>query len=442
MTRYFQRWEKISRRSLLLLAMASGGVAASVPASSTALPLLSRHALSERNREIYRARSTPPHPIWGDLSRLAPPRALNKALRIVGGPPDLGGEPWPRPNQSWSVTLAARLDEDGRPGDLLILPPYHRGQSQPIENVQVIVKNFRRVRLVGLHLRVSSMFYGERRQHFPSGRWLGPDGEYMNNNRMLNFHADVKYLRDAEDIFVEGCYLQVDNNRAGTEAFPYGDGIAAYGLGWHDAPLERFVIQNTRIGTMGTFNRDDHDNDARTVTHSDNFQLQARVLMKKLFMQNVDFSSNYQCLFFPRNSTDARIADPRFSPDGEPGHSIGRIDAEFYRMVLWSPAPTAEGTINTFMAPGGPRYGLDECHNLALLEDVYCGTPLGRKQWQAVVAPGRLYKNPTADAFTTRARYVAGSPVSGVVAMFRSRDEVPDFAPLSQIGLAYGSPWE
>jgi hypothetical protein len=93
------------------------------------------------------------------------------------------------------------------------------------------------------------------------------------------------------------------------------------------------------------------------------------------------------------------------------------------------------------MAPGGPRYGLDACHRLALLDDVHCGTPLGTKLWRYVVAPPALYENPNADAFSEPARYVPRSPVHGTAKMFTDLAAVPDVAPATAVGRHYRSPW-
>jgi hypothetical protein len=378
--------------------------------------------------------------LWGDLDALERPKPLDKALRIIGGPPALGGEPWPTPRDA-IVRLSAHRDHDGRPGDLLVLPPYRAGRPQTITNAEVFIKNFRRVRVVGLHLHVTSPFFGWRRQRHPDGTWIGPDGPYRRRKRLLNFTSDVAYLRDVDDVFIEGCHLQVDNDVPGHEVFPTGDGITAFGLGWSDDPLDRFVIQNTRIETMGTHDRDDEDNRRRDTAHSDAVQLQARVLLRKLRIQNFHAASNYQGLFFPRSDTEQRIDQPDFSPDGRPGWSPGPADCRFRRLVLWSPARSRAGSIHGFMAPGGPRRGLDSCHRLALLDDVHCGTPLGTKTWRTVVAPPALYENPDADAFREPARHVAAAPVTGTVNMFTALADAPDVAPADAVGRYYQSPW-
>ena len=158
---------------------------------------------------------------------------------------------------------------NGQGGDVLLLAHAPNGQSQVLKNVRLNISNFRRLHIQGLDIELDD-------PSFPESRVINLATGGSGGSPLI------------EEIFIEG--MRIENHFIQDNA----DALAMYWIGTLEAPVNRLVIQNSRITGVGIAGRDDSND-----VHPDIMHFQAEVFIKDVYIENFTGTTMYQGIFAP-----------------------------------------------------------------------------------------------------------------------------------------------
>jgi hypothetical protein len=289
-------------------------------------------------------------------------------------------------------------DSPSRAGDLLV----KYGGAAPLDR-QIAIRYWHRVRLVGY----AAAYDG---------------GEFDDNmaNSMLTIE-DIGALGDPGSVFIEGLHIDGGHHYHNADA-----------LAFRRLQLNSFTVQNSRVEGIGgpIHNSEDPDilNNLKRY-HPDVMQFQAgapwswldppKIHCGNVNIEGVYIEWNYQGIFANQ--------DQRMPEGSEPEtwnirnfHSVAGI-------------PEAAGHL--WLEGVDPAYGGSHALPTVVFDGVYLdGANTGKANY-VLLAPQRLYANPT-DTSTPVA--AAGAPVTG---MWQRGAPPEPIAPASSVGTNYTSPW-
>lgn len=277
---------------------------------------------------------------------------------------------------------------NGQGGDVLLLAHAPNGQPQVLKNVRLNIANFRRLHIQGLDIELDDPSFPE--------------------SRVINLTTGGSGGRPLiEEIFIEG--MRIENHFIQDNA----DALAMYWLGTLEAPVNRLVIQNSRITGVGIAGRDDSNG-----VHPDIMQFQAEVFIKDVYIENFTGTTMYQGIFAPWDDAN--------SP------AIGATSAPNWHLkdVNISSEDYSTNRLLVFQNEGGSvaDFPVTSFENVYLSQGQSHSYGVGG----AVVHVDPTLFDDSPYEFVSAAR-ITGVPTPGVSSF--------DFAPRDEVGIYYTSPY-